>query len=78
MSSPLAAHATLESINRVSLKSAGTMPRLRQNASLTRFADDHSALPGVADELTARPGLTHRFELGLVGILGELDRKRLE
>ncbi|MEV0236508.1 TetR/AcrR family transcriptional regulator C-terminal domain-containing protein [Nonomuraea sp. NPDC050786] len=41
-------------------------------------ADRYPHLTAVADELTARPGLTHRFELGLVGILGELDRRRRE
>lgn len=33
-------------------------------------------LVAVADDLTARPGLTHRFEVGLTGILTGLDRER--
>ncbi|MGW0196275.1 hypothetical protein [Nonomuraea sp. NPDC003201] len=32
--------------------------------------------PQGADELTGTPGLTRRFELGLAGILNELDRER--
>jgi AcrR family transcriptional regulator len=35
-------------------------------------ADRYPHLVAVADELTGRPGLTHRFELGLVGIFKEL------
>ncbi|WP_431915671.1 TetR/AcrR family transcriptional regulator C-terminal domain-containing protein [Nonomuraea jabiensis] len=52
-------------------------------AQITRFlrelpADRYPHVTAVADELTGTPGLTRRFELGLAGILNELDRERRE
>jgi TetR/AcrR family transcriptional regulator, tetracycline repressor protein len=38
--------------------------------------DRYPHLVAVADDLTGRPDMTHRFEVGLTGVLAELDRQR--
>ncbi|GLY74556.1 TetR/AcrR family transcriptional regulator C-terminal domain-containing protein [Actinoallomurus iriomotensis] len=55
-------------------KGAANQARLTQVNEFLRGlpADRYPDLVAVADDLTGRPGLTHRFELGLVGICKEL------
>lgn len=59
-------------------KGPGNAERLAQVSQYLRDLppDRYPHLIAVADDLTARPGMTHRFEVGLTGILAELDRQR--
>jgi TetR/AcrR family transcriptional regulator, tetracycline repressor protein len=59
-------------------KGPGNPARLAQVSQYLRDLppDRYPHLVAVADDLTARPGMTHRFEIGLTGILTGLDRQR--
>jgi TetR/AcrR family transcriptional regulator, tetracycline repressor protein len=59
-------------------KDPGNPERLAQISQYLRDLppDRYPHLVAVADDLTGRPGMTHRFEVGLTGILAELDRQR--
>jgi TetR/AcrR family tetracycline transcriptional repressor len=59
-------------------KGPGNPERLAQVSQYLRDlpADRYPHLVAVADDLTGRSGMTHRFEVGLTGLLTELDRQR--
>jgi TetR/AcrR family transcriptional regulator, tetracycline repressor protein len=59
-------------------KGPGNAERLAQVSKYVRDLppDRYPHLVAVADDLTGRPGMTHRFEVGLTGILAGLDRQR--
>jgi TetR/AcrR family transcriptional regulator, tetracycline repressor protein len=59
-------------------KGPGNAERLAQVSQYLRDLppDRYPHLVAVADDLTGRPGMTHRFEVGLTGILTGLDRQR--
>jgi TetR/AcrR family transcriptional regulator, tetracycline repressor protein len=59
-------------------KDPGNPARLAQVSQYLRDLppDRYPHLVAVADDLTARPGMTHRFEVGLTGILTGLDSQR--